>query len=625
MLPSRGLKPALFAPTFQTQSLSFCSNASRKFSTVPRRTAVSSQCRTHGLHPSGWKAGSTNGPAPFSSTIAIRNASWWSSGSSKSFEESNSATQSTPAAPQPPPPEPVVITKTPELSPETLNSPAVTETPVSASSSSWYNPLSWGSKPAEAPAVDAVASSPAPAPQAPSTPEAPVTTATPELAPKHVETTVSTDTPAETVDGVLESALDPSLIPERIGYLKEMGLDFGWGPTAFNEWLIEHAHISLGLPWLGSIVAVTVLARVAIFPLMVQMSDNAARLETVAPVTTPLTQKYTQAMQSGDRPAMDAAQKQIRAIKQKAGIVGWKSFAGPLGQAVLGFGMFRLLRNMSDLPVPGMKDAGVLWFTDLTISDPYYLLPLVIGYTLHLTMKKGGEAANQTQFTPFMKMFMSSVVPVVMALFACWLPASLQISFLTSNIIGFGSQTIFRSNKLRQMIGLYPTPTPEVKELLARVQKGEITHQQALDIINKALSDTRSAASPAVAAAANAGAEVGVQYEAPTLQSLLPKDAVSKINIRPGAPIPAHLMRKSNATTDPFDEPIPEDFKGKMQWFAKNFRPSALGQRLQSWFAEKMGKPANQKLAEKRKEQAKKKAEEYEFRRKEALKANKGR
>merc|ERR1712170_173571 len=39
--------------------------------------------------------------------------------------------------------------------------------------------------------------------------------------------------------------------------------------------------------------------------------------------------------------------------------------------------MFFGLRGMANLPVESMCDGGLFWFTDLTMPDPYCILPLL--------------------------------------------------------------------------------------------------------------------------------------------------------------------------------------------------------------------------------------------------------
>jgi YidC/Oxa1 family membrane protein insertase len=42
---------------------------------------------------------------------------------------------------------------------------------------------------------------------------------------------------------------------------------------------------------------------------------------------------------------------------------------------------------MASLPVPAMLDESVLWINDLTISDPYYMLPVVTSAFMYMTLK----------------------------------------------------------------------------------------------------------------------------------------------------------------------------------------------------------------------------------------------
>ncbi|CAG8727356.1 4072_t:CDS:2, partial [Racocetra fulgida] len=39
---------------------------------------------------------------------------------------------------------------------------------------------------------------------------------------------------------------------------------------------------------------------------------------------------------------------------------------------------FLAVKKMAEFPVPGFENGGALWFQNLTIPDPYYILPLLI-------------------------------------------------------------------------------------------------------------------------------------------------------------------------------------------------------------------------------------------------------
>jgi len=42
---------------------------------------------------------------------------------------------------------------------------------------------------------------------------------------------------------------------------------------------------------------------------------------------------------------------------------------------------------MSELPVVSMQSGGLFWFTDLTVPDPYFALPLMTATTLLITVE----------------------------------------------------------------------------------------------------------------------------------------------------------------------------------------------------------------------------------------------
>lgn len=173
-----------------------------------------------------------------------------------------------------------------------------------------------------------------------------------------------------------QSLLD---IPERIGFLKELGLDFGLGPTACCEWLLEHIHVYTGMPWWASIAAVSLLFRAAMFFPTLSSTRQQAKLQKLR--ATPAFAKAEADMKEAayrtrDQNAMLVARAEMSRLKKAAGHSWLKSFAG-LAMFPFSYGMFRLLRGMASLPVPGLETGGLAWFTDLSVYDPFYILPCV--------------------------------------------------------------------------------------------------------------------------------------------------------------------------------------------------------------------------------------------------------
>ena len=56
-------------------------------------------------------------------------------------------------------------------------------------------------------------------------------------------------------------------------------------------------------------------------------------------------------------------------------------------QAPVFMSFFFGLKAMANAPVASMQYGGLFWFTDLTIADPYYLLPILTSVTMWATIE----------------------------------------------------------------------------------------------------------------------------------------------------------------------------------------------------------------------------------------------
>lgn len=171
-----------------------------------------------------------------------------------------------------------------------------------------------------------------------------------------------------------------------IGFLREAGLDFGWGPASMMQSLFEYVHIYGGTPFWGTIVISAFVVRAFVFPLIIQASETGARLAAVRPVLQPLQEKMKAAAAAKDTRAMQAARQEAKEVYSATGIKLWK-MALPFLQIPLGFGSWRVLRNMAEAGVPGMTTGGFLWLPNLTIPDPYFITPFVCAAFQHLSMR----------------------------------------------------------------------------------------------------------------------------------------------------------------------------------------------------------------------------------------------
>ena len=182
------------------------------------------------------------------------------------------------------------------------------------------------------------------------------------------------------------SNLDITSIPERIGYLKELGLDYGWGPTAMMQYIIEHLHVWGGLPWWASVVGAGLLIRLALLKPMVDASDTSARLNNAKHIVGPLRNEMIAYGRQSKQLEVQQKRAEIQQVYAERGIKLSKTFI-PMLQVPLGYGIFRSVRGMGSLPVPSLSDESFLWLNDLTVADPLYILPLATSFLMYLTFK----------------------------------------------------------------------------------------------------------------------------------------------------------------------------------------------------------------------------------------------
>lgn len=180
--------------------------------------------------------------------------------------------------------------------------------------------------------------------------------------------------------------VDINSIPEKIGYLKELGLDYGWGPSAFMEYVIEHIHIWGGLPWWASVAGAGLLIRLVLFKPMLEATDAGAKLHNLKPETQPITEKMLTCSRNGDNAGAMRYRQELSALKKSHGIRTFAPFI-PFLQIPFGFGCFRAVRGMAALPVPGLAEESAAWITDLTVPDPYFILPAVSSCLLYYSLK----------------------------------------------------------------------------------------------------------------------------------------------------------------------------------------------------------------------------------------------
>ncbi|ETS86161.1 hypothetical protein PFICI_04186 [Pestalotiopsis fici W106-1] len=286
------------------------------------------------------------------------------------------------------------------------------------------------------------------------------TTGSPDVFESSADPAASSFSPELFSDLESASILD---IPEQIGYLKHLGLDFGWGPTAMCEWLLEHIYIYTGLPWWASIAAAAFGVRLLMFYPTVIAQQHSSKLALLHkdPEFVKASAEAKEVMWDKDVDTMQRmkVQARVQAITKRAGVSYSKTFLPPLAVIPFSYGMFRLLRGMAALPVPSLETGGFAWITDLTVYDPTYILPLASAALSALTMVQHQKAnLNPTPQSESMAKFMLYGLTPFMFVATMWFPAAVQWFFFVFALSTVTQGTATLNPMIRRLVGLPAIP-----------------------------------------------------------------------------------------------------------------------------------------------------------------------
>ncbi|KAF9187551.1 Mitochondrial inner membrane protein oxa1l [Haplosporangium sp. Z 767] len=252
----------------------------------------------------------------------------------------------------------------------------------------------------------------------------------------------------------------------KYGDLKAMGL-VHFTPVGGLETILEAVHISTGLPWWATIAVTTVMIRTALLPFIVKLQGNTARLHNVKPQLERLTENMKLAKETNDSAALARFSAQTQELFKKNDCNPVKSLMLPLLQAPIMISFYLALRDMANLPVPQFKEGGIGWFTDLTLADPTYALPVVSSLGFLAIMELGSEAggaATPKAMKNFMRVMSVAMVPLTMnfpaAIFVYWLTSN---TFTATQIMFFRTPAVRRFFNIPQLIN-HPKPKVSSKQ-----------------------------------------------------------------------------------------------------------------------------------------------------------------
>lgn len=175
--------------------------------------------------------------------------------------------------------------------------------------------------------------------------------------------------------------------------------------------------------WGLAIIILTFLIRGAIWPINMKAYSSMERMKEIQPELEKVREKY-----EDDRQKMgDETMKLFREhnVSPAGGCLPM------LLQMPILYGLYVMIYNSVEL----YEADFMLWYTNLAVHDPYYVLPALMGITMFAQQKMSTVDTSNKQAAMMMK-----VMPVMFTAFMAFLPSGLVLYYFFSLLIGVGQQ-----------------------------------------------------------------------------------------------------------------------------------------------------------------------------------------
>jgi YidC/Oxa1 family membrane protein insertase len=231
--------------------------------------------------------------------------------------------------------------------------------------------------------------------------------------------------------------------PKDVDKLTELGKDtkkiirfgfFGWMAEILHR-AIKYIHTAIP-NWGFSIIILTIIIKILFFPLTYSSTKSMAKMQELQPKMKSIRAKYKKAKQDiGQRRKMN---EEIMKLYKEHGVNPAGGCLPMLIQLPIFWGFFRMLA----ISLEFRQSPFIFWIRDLSVRDPFYVTPILMGITQYISQKMTPTSADPTQ----QRMMM--IMPVVMTIFFMNFSSGLVLYWLTNNVLQIGQQYIM--NRLRK-------------------------------------------------------------------------------------------------------------------------------------------------------------------------------
>lgn len=178
-----------------------------------------------------------------------------------------------------------------------------------------------------------------------------------------------------------------------------------------------------------AIIILTVIVRLAVFPLAQMQARSMKRMTTHKPAMDALKEKY-----GSDR---EAYSRELMSYMRTHKINPASGCLPLLIQFPVFIALYRVLYNSIELRHAPFG----FWIHDLSAHDPFFVLPVLVGITFYLQTK-----LNPTPMADPAQQTMMKIMPVMFSVFMIFLPSGLNLYIFVSTLWGIVQQYMVQKN-----------------------------------------------------------------------------------------------------------------------------------------------------------------------------------
>ena len=186
-------------------------------------------------------------------------------------------------------------------------------------------------------------------------------------------------------------------------------------------WLMQLIHKVVG-NWGWTIIFLTIIIKALFFWPSAVSYKSMAKMKSISPKLKELNERFADDPQGKQQAMMDIYR------KEKINPLG--GCLPILIQIPVFMGLYWVLLESVEL----RQAPWLLWYKDLSIMDPYYVLPIIMGGSMFLQQK-----LNPPQVDP-MQQKVFQFMPVIFTVMFLWFPAGLVLYWVVNNLLSMGQQ-----------------------------------------------------------------------------------------------------------------------------------------------------------------------------------------